>query len=146
MLGALIILAFTAAIGLVLWLLDRRGRRGSGTAPEGASEAPEGPEEAPAEGECCGLHISCEKDSLAVFSTEVEYFDDEELDAFAGRAAEEYTAAEEEQFRDVLLTMRPDEIAAWSRSLQLRGVTLPTAIRDELLLIVAEARAAKTSD
>ena len=45
--------------------------------------------------------------------------------------------------REVLLTLRPDEIAGWARSVQLRGITLPADVREELLMIVAEARAAK---
>ena len=33
--------------------------------------------------ECCGMHETCEKDSLlAAVSKDVEYYDDEELDAF----------------------------------------------------------------
>lgn len=91
--------------------------------------------------ECCGMHITCEKDSLlAAVSKEIEYYDDEELDRFAGRAADEYSDAEIEEFRDVLITMKPSDIAGWARSLQLRNVTLPVAVRDELLMIVAEAR------
>ena len=44
----------------------------------------------------------------------------------------------------MLLTLRPDEIAPWARSLQLRGITLPAEVREELLMIVAEARAARS--
>jgi hypothetical protein len=45
-----------------------------------------------------------------------------------------------EQFRDVLLTLRPDDVAGWSRSMQLRGIELPTEVREELLMIVGEQR------
>lgn len=91
--------------------------------------------------ECCGMHITCERDSLTpVFAEKPEYFDDEELDAYAGRPADCYTEAETEQFRDVLFTLRPDDIALWSRSVQLRGINLPEAVREELLMIVAEER------
>ena len=38
------------------------------------------------------------------------------------------------------MTMRPEEVSAWVRSLAIRGIELPTAIRDEVLLIVSEAR------
>ena len=93
------------------------------------------------------MHITCEKDSLlAAVSKEIEYYDDEELDRFAGRGADEYSDGEIEEFRDVLLTMRPDDIAGWARSVQLRGITLPTAVRDELIMIVAEARQARTAN
>ena len=93
--------------------------------------------------ECCGQHQVCEKESLlAAVSKQIEYYDDEELDRFKGRSSDSYTEAETEEFRDVLYTMREDEVAGWSRSLQLRGVALPDAVRDEVILIVEERREA----
>ena len=132
MIIALYIALAIVGVGAVLWALDRRHR--SDVEPEPATE----PEQ------CCGMHITCERDSLlANVSDSIEYFDDEELDRFRGRAATDYTAAAEDEFRDVLLTLQPDDIAAWGRSIQLRGIELPAAVREELLLIVAEARAAR---
>lgn len=90
---------------------------------------------------CCGMHLTCEKDSLlADVSDKIEYFDDEELDRFAGRGEDDYLPEEIEEFRDVLLTLIPSDIAPWARSVQLRGITLPSEVREELLMIVAEAR------
>ena len=63
------------------------------------------------------------------------------------RRVEEFkpkAAAEIEEFRDVLLTLLPDDIAPWARSIQLRGIRLPDSVREELLLIVAEARASRS--
>ena len=139
MIVALIILAALVAVGLPLYIGHRRyqARLAAGeTAPETiAEEAGE---------ECCGMHITCEKDSLlASVSSTIEYYDDEELDRFAGREAEDYTDSEIEQFRDILLTLLPDDIAGWARSIQLRGITLPSCVREELLMIVSEARAAR---
>ncbi len=95
----------------------------------------------PADMECCGQHEVCEKESLlAALSREIEYYDDEELDRFRSRPAEEYTESETEEFRQVLYTMRSDEVAGWVRSLQLREVALPEGLRDEVLLIVGERR------
>lgn len=149
MIVALIILAALVAVGLPLWLLHRRD-----TADDVQSSPPPPPEPLPKTEEsapapdieidsdaCCGMHITCEKDSLlASVSREVEYFDDEELDRFAGRGAEDYSPEEIEEFRDVLLTLLPADIAPWARSIQLRGITLPSEVREELLMIVAEAR------
>lgn len=149
MIVALIILAALVAVGLPLWLLHRRD-----TADDVQSPPPPPPEPLPKTEEnapapdieidsdaCCGMHITCEKDSLlASVSREVEYFDDEELDRFAGRGAEDYSPEEIEEFRDVLLTLLPTDIAPWARSIQLRGITLPSEVREELLMIVAEAR------
>jgi len=130
MTGALVILAVTAMVGLVLWLTDRPKKHKEPKDFKGLKDPTE----------CCGMHAVCEKQSLSPVSPEIEYFDDEELDAYAGRGAGEYTEAEIEQFRDVLLTLPGGEVAAWSRSMQLRGITLPNPIRDELLIIVSEQR------
>lgn len=91
--------------------------------------------------ECCGLHITCERDSLlAGVSDKIEYYDDEELDRHIGREADSYTDAEIEEFRDILLTLRTEEIAGWARSLHVRNVALPTCVKEELIMIVSEAR------
>lgn len=133
MTGAFVILMFTALVGLMLWAFDRRRK----AAP---SEHSENSDSEPVSTECCGKHLVCEKLSLTPLGDEPEYFDDEELDVYKGRAAESYSPEESEQFRDVLLTLPPDEIPAWARSLQLRGITLPPDVRDELLLIASELR------
>ncbi len=91
--------------------------------------------------ECCGQHEVCEKDSLlAAISKEIEYYNDEELDRFAGVEADSYDEEVEEEFRDVLYTMREDEVAGWVRSLQLRGINIPEGLRDEVIMIVGDRR------
>lgn len=142
MTGALIILAALVVVGAVLYLFHRRDvKRGEAQPPTVApiADMPAGEDE---DSPCCGMHITCEKDSLlAQVSEKIEYFDDEELDAYRGRDAAGYSDEEIEQFRDVLLTLLPEDIAPWARSIQLRGITLPDCVRDELLMIVAEERA-----
>ena len=99
------------------------------------------PEVKEVDSECCGQHEVCEKESLlAAVSKGIEYYDDEELDAYIGTAPERYTPEEEEQFRDILYTMRDEEVAGWVRSLQLRGIALPNALKDEVYLIIGERR------
>ena len=142
----LILLAAICGTGALLFLHDRASKGGadpeSDPAAEDGAKSPEGEGE-----ECCGMHISCERDSLlAAVSAEIEYYDDEELDRFAGREASTYNDAETEEFREILLTMRPDDIAGWARSLQLRQIELPADVREELLFIVGEARAARTTN
>ena len=91
--------------------------------------------------ECCGQHEVCERDSLlAAVSKEIEYFDDEELDRFRGRSSSDYDEDETDEFREILYSMREAEVAAWVRSLQLRAVELPDALKPEVLLIVGERR------
>ncbi len=97
----------------------------------------------PADMECCGQHEVCEKESLlAAISKQIEYYNDEELDRFRGREADGYDEKEEEEFREILYTMRSDEVAGWVRSLQLRQINLPDAVKDEVFLIVGERRGA----
>ena len=99
------------------------------------------PEVKPVDSECCGQHEVCEKESLlAAVSRGVEYYDDEELDRYIGTPPEAYTAEQEEEFRDVLYTMRDEEVAGWVRSLQLRGIDLPEELKDEVYLIIRERR------
>lgn len=136
--GALIILAVTVATGIILYLVQRLMPRAdvdenSGTGDDThAADRPEG---------CCGQHIVCEKESLlAAVSSEIEYFEDEELDSYRGIASDGYTDEQIEQFRDVLYTLRPEEIGSWARSIQLRQINLPAAVKDELIMLAAEAR------
>lgn len=129
---SIIILGALLVTGVVLYLFDRRHRK---------SSSPDEPAYNEPEEECCGMHITCEKDSLlASVSPEIVYYDDEELDVFKGRGADSYADDEIEQFRDVLLTLLPEDIAGWGRSIQLRGIELPSTVKEELLMIVAEAR------
>ena len=147
----LIISCVLVVTGLALWIHDRIARRreqgndagiaAPDTAGDEASAQPSDSEE-----ECCGMHITCERDSLLTsVSPDIVYYDDEELDRFRGRDADDYSEEEIEEFRDVLLTLLPDDIAGWGRSVQQREIILPTPIRQELLMIVAEAREARVA-
>ena len=126
---ALVVLGIVAA--LANWWHNRQ-------LPDG-----EEPQVNPADMECCGQHEVCEKESLlAAVSKQIEYYDDEELDRFRGREGDDYTDEEAEEFRNVMYTMRSEEVAGWVRSLQLRGINLPDEVKDEVFLIVGERRMA----
>lgn len=130
---SLILAAALALVGLILYL-HHRLTYGPGTDADPEPAAGADPEQ------CCGLHITCEKGLTP--AGEILYYDDEELDSYRGRPADAYTDAETEQFRDILLTLLPSDIAGWARSLELRGIELPSAVRQEMMLIVTEQRAA----
>lgn len=154
--GAMVILAAMIVIGIILYLTDvlyyrkkhpevnakpTEGEEGSAAdkkEPAGKPSAPANPTDEPEV--CCGTHTVCEKTNLSPLTGEIVYYDDEELDRFRGRQAEEYSSEEIEEFRDVLMTLQPQDVAGWSRSIQVREITLPTEIREELLLIVSELR------
>ena len=92
-------------------------------------------------GSSCG---TCGEDSsecghkcmLEAAVKDVEYYDDEELDAFIGRSSDTYDDEEAEQFRYVLYTMRQEEVAGWCRSLSLRGINMPDQIKDEVTVLL----------
>jgi hypothetical protein len=67
---------------------------------------------------------------------QIEYYDDEELDRYKGRTADSYTDEEAEQFREVMETMRPDEVKGWNRSLILRQIAMPDQIKDEAVMLM----------
>ena len=129
MFGALIILAVTVIIGLILWLTHKPGE------PAATATGKEyGSTETAVEGEeCCGLHAVCEKKITGL--TEPLHFDDEELDRYAGREPHTYTSDEVEQFREVLYTLLPEDVYSWGASLTLRNISLPEQLRDEWIML-----------
>ena len=150
--GAIVILLALVVIGVVLYIVDIFFYRRKGEAacsddkvdnnafpdPEKMT-GDERSDTSASDGEvCCGMHMVCEKTNLSPISGEVVYYDDEELDRFRGREADGYTPEEIEEFRDVLMTLLPQDVAGWSRSVPVRGISLPADVRDELILIVSE--------
>lgn len=88
---------------------------------------------------CSGDNAKCEQECMMEAATkEVEYFDDEDLDRYAGRASDEYTDDEADEFREVMETMHQDEVKAWNRSLILRNISMPDQIKDEFILLVTQ--------
>ena len=86
--------------------------------------------------DCSSASAACYKECMIEASaTDIEYFDDEELDAFRGRASDAYTDDEAEQFAEVMLTMRPDEVKDWGISLTLRGICLPDQLKDQYMML-----------
>lgn len=125
MTGALVILAITVAVGLILYLT-----RSKDNAPGTENQDTPQPEEEPEV--CCGRHAVCEKGLL---TAEELYYNDEELDRYIGREPESYTDEEVEEFREVLYTLRPDEVYDWGMALTQRNIPLPLPLRDEWIMI-----------
>ena len=65
--------------------------------------------------DCCGAHAICEK-GLKKIDEKIEYFDDQQID----------------QFREILYTIRPEELSDWFISLEKRGIELPDVLKQEL--------------
>ncbi len=140
MIGALIILVVTLAIGVLLWAWERYRTQRHGPSLHHHSDQPTSQPHNNTTPQppsvCCGLHAICEK--TGQINEPPVYYDDEELDRFAGRDAADYTDAETEEFRDVLLTLLPSDAPGWSISLEKRRINLPATLRPELELLLAE--------
>jgi hypothetical protein len=89
---------------------------------------------------CSGSDPKCEQECMMEAATkEIEYFDDEELDAFKGKTSGDYSDEEAEQFSEIMYTMRPEEVKDWNRSLILRGINMPDQIKDEAIMLMHNA-------
>lgn len=142
---AIVLLTILVVGGAIVWLIDRlfyhtdKAEILDETEENGASEA------TPAQGcadEACGIRSICPSEQILVSQCkrEVIYYDDEELDGFAGRDADGYTAEEEEQWRDVLYTLQPGDLLGWGQSIKHRGLVMPTSIQAEFLQLAGENR------
>lgn len=132
------LLALGIIVAAIAWYQDSKRKQRIALGLEVEEE--EEPYEAVAG--CCGMHMTCERDSLlSAVSTSIVYYDDEELDQYKGLGSESYSEAATDEFRDILITLDQDDVAGWVRSLQLRGLEIPEALKPELFLIIGENRA-----
>ena len=92
------------------------------------------------DGECCGAHEVCDRESLLSADGNAEYFDDENLDVLADVQPDKFTEDQLNQLSEVFYTLRESDVAAWLRSLQIRRIQLPLELREQALLIVSERR------
>ena len=110
----MILLAILVVGGTIVWLIDRlfyRHDEDSGTEGTLDNDSHEEPASGCAD-ESCGIRSICPSEQLLMgeCKQEITYYDDEELDAFAGREAGDYSPDEEEQWRDVLYTLQPADL------------------------------------
>lgn len=141
MTGAIIILFVTVFVGTLLYVYDLKWRRkhekGRATGEGGQEISQDELQEEDSHGEiCCGRHLVCDKSLSPMPDEEIVYYEDEELDRFADRPDNDYTPEEIEEFREVMTTMLPSDLPGWVRSLQLRRISLPLDLRDELFLLL----------
>ncbi len=141
---AIILLTILVVGGAIVWLIDRLFYHNdvAESADETGENAGSGE---PAQGcadESCGIRSICPSEQILAGACKQQptYYDDEELDRFAGRSEGDYTPDEEEQWRDILYTLLPSDLLGWGQSIKHRGLTMPTAIRDEFLQLAAEHR------
>lgn len=88
-------------------------------------------------GACCEAPLQT---PCATPPSKVDYFEDEELDRYAARAADSFSPEEIAEFREVLTTLLPQEISAWKNSLQKRNIPLPISLEPLLQQRLEEER------
>ena len=140
----LILLTALVVGGAIVWLIDRLFYRkdGAGDVDGASQDADPGTPVQGCADESCGIRPICPSEQLLAgeCKQEITYYDDQELDAFAGRDENGYTADEEEQWRDVLYTLMPADLLGWGQSIKHRGLVMPAAIREEFMQLAAEHR------
>jgi len=88
-------------------------------------------------GDQCGVSCFCDDTALQrQMSEDIIYFEDEELDAYKGLSATDYSPEQIEEFSEVLTTLLPNEVPEWLHSLQLRGIELPKELQDEVAIMM----------
>lgn len=141
---AIILLTILVVGGAIVWLIDRLFYRRAHDEGNPASEEQD-TEAHPSQGcadESCSLRSICPSEQLLAGECreEIIYYDDEELDRYLGRDENSYSDEELEQWRDVLYTLRADDLLGWGQSIKRRGLAMPAAIRDEFLQLASEHR------
>ena len=81
--------------------------------------------------DCCGAHEICEFDESAFNEEIIVYFNDEELDELRNIREDDLTANQIDDLREVLYTMKTNEISKWIVSLGRRHIHLPEILKQE---------------
>lgn len=138
MMPAIILLSALVLVGTILYLSDKKPSESNNDTPT----APPATQPESCSADCCATNDVCPSELLLKAAcNDAAYYDDEELDRFKGRNADDYTSDELEQFRDVLYTLKPHELLPWRQALKKRGIVLPTPLHDEFLMLYNETTA-----
>ena len=140
---AILLLTILVVGGAVVWLIDRLFYNNrTDNAPKEAEETDLSATSQRCADETCGLRSICPSEQLlrGECKQEIIYYDDEELDAFAGRDKDSYTPDELEQWRDVLYTLQPADLLGWGQSVKHRGLVMPSVIQEEFMQLAGEHR------
>ncbi|PKQ63350.1 hypothetical protein [Labilibaculum manganireducens] len=88
--------------------------------------------------ECCGAHEICETDLINRMSEEIIYYEDEELDAYKSFEENDFNDDQIDEFREVLYSLKENEMEGWLRSLELRKIELPSIIKSEVVFMLVK--------
>lgn len=119
------------AAGLILMLAPKHRKAAAGT-DQPQDEYKEIPTE------CCGAHEVCEFDEYKINEDVIVYFDDEELDVLRNVREDQLTPKQIDDLREVLYTLKANEINKWLISLSRRHIHLPAILKQEARYLMAE--------
>lgn len=88
--------------------------------------------------DCCGAHEICEFDASMFNDEQIIYFDDEELDVLRNVREDQLSAQQIDDIREVLYTLKTNEIGKWLTSLARRHIHLPTILQQEARQLMSE--------
>lgn len=100
------------------------------------SKSPDKEEVVEPQDDCCGAHEVCDTDLIDKLEAKIIYFEDYELDEYRNFEDEDYTDEHIDLFRDILCSLQTKEIEEWVRSLELRGIILPSIIKSEIVFML----------
>lgn len=123
-----IVVGLFAVTGIIVLVKVNRGREKTQEVEEFSAPA----------SDCCGAHEACDFDEIKADVTRIEYYDDEELDAYKNKKEKEYTNDQIDQFREVLYTLKTSEIRYWLLSIERRHINLPSILMSEARMLMAE--------
>ena len=88
--------------------------------------------------DCCGAHEICEFDESEFNEEIITYFDDEELDELRNVRENDLTSENIDDLREVLYTLRTEEIGKWLISIGRRHIHLPAILQQEARQLMTE--------
>ncbi|MBW8330945.1 MAG: hypothetical protein K0M40_02910 [Prolixibacteraceae bacterium] len=88
--------------------------------------------------DCCGAHEICEFDESEFNEEIITYFDDEELDELRNVRESDLTTENIDDLREVLYTLRTEEIGKWLISIGRRHIHLPAILQQEARQLMTE--------
>jgi len=132
------IFAIIILVGLFLYVNSRPKRK-----VEAGSVAEPIEESHLVASDCCGAHEICEFVESDFKEETIIYFDDEELDQLRNVRESDLTADQIDELREVLYTLKPEEINKWLISIGRRHIHFPAILQQEARQLIAEKFAAK---
>ena len=117
--------------GVLIFLSNKKNSPGHSVDPELQSR--------PLTSDCCGAHEICEFDESIFDPDEIIYFNDEELDELKNINPDQFSDQQINEIREVLYSLRTEEINKWLISIHRRHIHLPNILLQEARLLISES-------